>query len=68
MIEPWLLDNYRGIVAEGRDPAALVEDLQKAGADPELVDFIKSLVPVVPERKSAKNVEKAAEVPIVETR
>ena len=62
-LEPWIIENYRGIVAAGRDAEALANEIEGYGASRELVSFVRSLiVEKAPARKentrSAKPVEK----------
>jgi hypothetical protein len=45
MLEEWLKENYRQLVAEGQDANNVANDIEKVGASDELVEFVRSLAP-----------------------
>ena len=61
-MEKWVEDNYRALVADGRDPSDLATDVERHGGSSELVALIRSLIVAKPTKKettrSAAPVEK----------
>ena len=54
MIEEWLQENYRQLVAEGQDANNVANDIEKVGASEELVEFVRSLAPKKATRETSE--------------
>ena len=54
MLEEWLQENYRQLVAEGQDANSVANDIEKVGASDELVEFVRSLAPKKATRETSE--------------